>query len=415
MRAILDRMSPYVRRFALSEDGTVAVAFSGALLAVILTAGAAIDYGNATRYKAVLESAVDATSLAAAKLAANGTTDKAALTAAARKAFDVNVGSLLANGIEIDGFDVTPIPASNEVRVTASAAVPTAFMKLANIDAVPLSVAATAHTGQIIEVAMMLDLTGSMGELTADRKGRKVTVLEKAAKDLVSTLMPDQSGLGDRVRIALAPYSSGVNVGRLAKAVTGSKSGTCVVDRSGSVATTDAPPSSATFPTGSGCPSRAIVPLTDSRRTLLKALDRLPAAGTTAGALGTAFAYNLLSPKWAYLFPAGSAPQPAGTPDLKKIAILMTDGEYNFLGGRWASASAVNSRAEDLCQSMRADGITVYTVGFELDQASAKDVLRDCASTINGKKAFYDAKDGTALLDAYRAIADEIMRLHLSS
>lgn len=415
MPITLDPVITHAARFLAGRSGTVSIAFAGALLAVILAVGAAIDYGNASRYRAMLESAVDATSLAAAKLAAGGITGEAELTAAVRKIFDVNTASLAANGIGIERFTVTPFPENSRIQVTASASVPTAFMYIANIPALPVGASATVHTGQVLEVALMLDVTGSMGVLTSDKKGTKIAVLEKAAEDLVSTLMPDRLGLGQRVRIALAPYSSGVYLGGLAEAVTGSASGTCAVDRSGSLATTDAPPSDLKFPTGTGCPNRAIMPLTDDRAKLLAALDRLPATGTTAGALGTAFAYNLLSPRWAGVFPVGSVPEPTGTPDLKKIAILMTDGEYNFMEGRYASSSVVNARAEDLCDAMRAGGITIYTVGFELRSGAARQVLRDCASMVNGKKAFYDAKDGKALLDAYQAIADEILRLHLAA
>ena len=83
-------------------------------------------------------------------------------------------------------------------------------------------------------------------------------------------------------------------------------------------------------------PSRyAIVPLTSDRDKLKDAIDEFKASGTTAGQLGTAFAWYLISPNWSRCV-AGeeSAPAPYGTPKVKKIAILMTDGEYNTLQGK---------------------------------------------------------------------------------
>ena len=56
--------------------------------------------------------------------------------------------------------------------------------------------------------------------------------------------------------------------------------------------------------------------------------------GTTAGQLGTAFAWYMLSPNWADIWPADSKPAAYGTAKLRKIAVLMTDGAYNTLQAR---------------------------------------------------------------------------------
>ena len=82
-----------------------------------------------------------------------------------------------------------------------------------------------------------------------------------------------------------------------------------------------------------------IMPMTKDRTALKARIDKLDTGGSTAGHLGTAWAYYLLSPNWNGLFPAASAAGPysdltvynsKGMPKLRKIAVLMTDGDYNI-------------------------------------------------------------------------------------
>ena len=94
--------------------------------------------------------------------------------------------------------------------------------------------------------------------------------------------------------------------------------------------------------------------------------------GATAGHLGTAWAWYLLSPNWASLFDKDNQPAAyddlkrtigkAKTPLLRKIAVLMTDGEYNT---QYSSTDS-NTQARAICDEMKKTGIEVFTVGFEI-------------------------------------------------
>ena len=104
-----------------------------------------------------------------------------------------------------------------------------------------------------------------------------------------------------------------------------------------------------------------------------------------------------------------------GEKNVHKVAILMTDGIYNTVGGLSDGdngATAVQSArfAGDTCSAMKAKGITVYTVGFEAP-TNAKNTLRNCASD---PSKFYDATDGDKLRASFRAIASEINNLRLA-
>lgn len=128
-----------------------------------------------------------------------------------------------------------------------------------------------------------------------------------------------------------------------------------------------------------------------------------------------------LSPKWKNVWPESSEPAPyghlnatgpGGGPKLRKVAILMTDGAYNsFRSWKGQDQGQMSSWAKQLCTNMKAEGIEVFTVGFELDSLSgtertiAEDTLQSCGSSI---EHFYSTLDINQLKQAFKEIASKI-------
>ncbi len=119
-----------------------------------------------------------------------------------------------------------------------------------------------------------------------------------------------------------------------------------------------------------------------------------------------------------------------GEPLLQKIAVLMTDGEYNTqycksgildknsLGSSSAkgncNASGGNSatQARVLCAAMKNEGIPVYSVGFQLASGgNAEETLSQCATT---EDHVYNVQDAEELKQSFRSIALKISGLYLS-
>jgi Flp pilus assembly protein TadG len=167
--------------------------------------------------------------------------------------------------------------------------------------------------------------------------------------------------------------------------------------------------------------SNEVVPLTDDKNKLISHINSLEGFGSTSGALGTAFSWYMLSPEWSSVWGSGAAAKPYadianpgtnGKRRLRKVAILMTDGSYNTKRG-WKNSDVkeVSDAAVALCQSMKAKGIEVFTVGFELDslplseQPTAQDTLSSCA---NSPGHYYNSKNPAALKLAFKTIADQI-------
>ena len=65
-----------------------------------------------------------------------------------------------------------------------------------------------------------------------------------------------------------------------------------------------------------------------------------------------------------------------------------------------------------LCDAMKAQGIMIYTVGFQITAGGgAEDLLEYCATTTSG---FYNAGSGDELSEAFNAIGRDITQLRIS-
>lgn len=406
--------------FRSNERGTVAIMFALSLTSVVMLIGCAVDYARILHARTKMIAAADVASLAAARSLRETSASTAEVEALARKYFDENmVGS--GNYATLTSFTATPNGARTAVTIDIKAQMPTSFMRVGGITNVNVPITSTAvYDKKDIEVGLQLDVTGSMCAPCS-----KINDLKAATKDLLDILLPD-GGTPNSVRIGLAPFSAGVNAGSYASAVAGAAPpGNCVYERfSTANETTDAYPSGSDrlrtrhdlAPTANACPSGAVVhALTSSKSALKTAVDAMTAGGSTAGHLGTAWAWYLISPNWSSIWPSASKPAAYGDSSTVKTAVLMTDGEYNtYYGDNNATGETKSqARAKALCANMRAQKIVVYTVGFKIGgNAGAIDVLSSCAGSTG---RFFSADNGDELRAAFRTIAQNISRLRLTN
>jgi Flp pilus assembly protein TadG len=442
------------------RSGAVALVYGLVLIPLVASLGLAVDYGRAYEVNSKTQAALDAAALAAGRVAQVETSDRMSkATTAARAFFDqAKPSNVLSSSLEI-----SPNAQLTEFKVTATSWVRSPFLGALNVlfrqsseagapadcqgghfGCIKLITTATAeltlgrNEGTKLEISLMLDVTSSMS-------GQKIADLKVAAKDLIDIVVwDDQSKYSTRV--ALAPFADAVRPGslllplvrRLGAATNRFKDNEgrwhtyrlsdCVSERDGPGAYTDIAPidrdrlGPVYTRTGSCNPQTAVVPLTPDKVLLKSTIDGLTASGWTAGHLGTAWAWYLISPNWAGILPASSTPASYGDKSVRKIAILMTDGEYNVqydasgIATRENGAGAMNglsdAQARQVCDNIKAKAIEVYTVGFELHEAKAIETLRRCATDASH---FYLAENGTQLLQAYRDIALKISSLRLTN
>jgi Flp pilus assembly protein TadG len=441
-----------LKAFLNNQLGNATIIFAIAAIPVFLGAGAAIDMARVNEASTHFAAALDAAALAAAADTTGKT--EAQLEVLARTYLDNNYKDSEAK--KIVAFDLKSYP--DRIEVTGTTRVKTTIMSLAQIDYVDLDLEAEViKAGSSIEVSLVLDNTGSMAT------GTKMAYLKAAAKNFINTVVWTGS-TPYYSKVAIVPYSMGVNVDTYAVAARGPiTSGTsttpgfanftfknmkninttytistCVSERIGTKAYTDDAITSTTrvgrvyLPTASSCLKSKLLPLTNDKAVLNARIDAMSAAGSTAGHVGVAWGWYALSPTIG-LWSGSSIPAAYGTEKLKKIMILMTDAEYNtnYCNGVTSNTATTGSgtidthincnapngsswnQAKAMCAAMKKKGVEIYTIEFELDASIAArvDLVQSCATDSAHR---FNAANETQLNSAFQAIALNLLDLRVA-
>ncbi len=438
-------------RFRSEQSGNISMIFAAMIVPVCAMIGMSVDLGRSLQTRTQIQGALDA-----AVLAGGRSYQVSGSAAEAQSTAESHFRDALPEGVHTEAINAVVDEASYTIELSARASVETTFLRILGEN--DITVSATSRAGlalggndKNLEVSLMLDITGSMA-------GQKIEDLKVAAKDLIQIIVPDIQ-TEHTARVALVPFSAAVNPGSTRVAVRGPNSSNtsncpagnstsgwhkyqcyqdtrnrtvqvgrtnCVSERTGPEAFTDAAPSTpakrlnAVF--GGVCPTSTVVPLTTNKQTLINAINGFNADGWTAGQLGTAWAWYTLSPEWNSVWSASSQAGPYEADDVYKIAVLMTDGEYNTeyashvrARDQYGTPNSPNGRSDEqaraLCAAMKAKGITVYTVGFQLEDENAVETMSTCASSTS--QAFL-ATDGDELKAAFREIAFQLAQLRIT-
>jgi Flp pilus assembly protein TadG len=217
----------------------------------------------------------------------------------------------------------------------------------------------------------------------------------------------------------------------------------CVTERIGGEAYTDTAPETARVGRHyaddtnnnhvGACNVAPIVPLSSDKPGLIASINALQHNGSTAGQIGLAWGWYAVSPDFKSLWKGISEPAPYDKPELLKVVILMTDGAFNTpycqgvvaqnagsgSGGddQHINCAATNGnpfdQADKLCVAMKEKGVIVYTVGFNVGTTgTVADFMKKCATS--PEHAYLPKAGGTALKDAFKAIAQDINSLRIS-
>ncbi|MEL6693634.1 MAG: VWA domain-containing protein, partial [Pseudomonadota bacterium] len=178
--------------------------------------------------------------------------------------------------------------------------------------------------------------------------------------------------------------------------------------KNGGVWQTGHPNRSGSWYDGDECRASQPVALTNKRTDLINHIKSLNAGGGTAGHLGIAWSWYLVSEYWGDVFTGASAPLAYTEPDSTKVVILMTDGAFN--AEIFPEQGNSNTQARNLCDNMKASGVKVYAVALSAPK-SGQDVLNYCAS---GPDFYFEPDSAAELTDAYRKIATSISDLRIS-
>ncbi len=183
----------YIQKFAKEQRGSVAVLSGVTLMLVSMAAVGAVDLTKATKERMRLQDTADVSSIAAARLP-NATPAERRKVAIATFENSGQCKKIQCGKIKVETDN------DGLVTVNAIADVPTSFLKIASVDTIPIEVSSSAIASppKDLEVAMMLDYSGSM---YADGK---YAAMGSAATNFVDQVESNTDGLG---KIALVPFS----------------------------------------------------------------------------------------------------------------------------------------------------------------------------------------------------------------
>lgn len=501
------------RQYAKKSGGNVAMLSAFIITALVAFAGLAIDFEFTFRQKARVQYAMDSALLAGALARQAGQTDAEVISAV--REYTSALASTAGGGMTCTPIAITFDEASEDIAGNMTCTQPTFISQIMGQDSMTFAVSSTSTfaIGKV-DVAFVFDVSGSMN--SSSRLDLLKDAAEIAFDEILPDDTPrdgsvrlgivtynnavNAGGYFNAVtrNVQLAPdssNSSGItnynsyNGARMYDTTTGkrfmyyqdgtclesdpddcdqngdydwdvarwewedsSANDTCVYERTGTQAASDAAPGSfawigagnprwnfytsdknkyrgeneienggANSSTGAlnfnyaGCRDTGPVPLTEDKDALLAHVESMTAQGGTAGHLGVAWGWYLVSPNWASVWPSASRPWDYDEVNATKVVILMTDGDFNT--SHPSASDGSFQQAMDLCDAMKAPpaNVEVYTVGFQVPwnvqkTGDGQTILEYCATS---PAYAFDASNGDELKQVYRDIARSISNLRI--
>ncbi|WP_186391390.1 MULTISPECIES: TadE/TadG family type IV pilus assembly protein [unclassified Pannonibacter] len=474
IRQLLRKM----RQFGRKKDGSILPLAAFLIVIMIVIAGSGADYGRAVIVRSAVANALDAAVLSVARQLSTTVLTESQIRSSLESAFNANLTSTGVDKVRLANLSYTLDPAEGIITANVTGTIDTYFISIGGIgpETIPVrSSSQSTYSRFDVELSLIVDVTGSMSE--------DMDALKSAANSVVDILLADQTSNSlSKVRISLVPYSQGVNLGSYAKTVTNGAAlgANCVTERMGPQQFTDAAynyngTNSEFFGGGSNACSSgsSLLPLTSSANNLKTAIKNLVASGGTAGQTGIAWGWYTLSPNWSNLWPSASAPSAYNSNKVKKIALIMTDGDFNdfydktiltrsqcqyrsgyiwpssyqgwnnhdtrpgyywlfetvkngcswsasqYWQGQYFHSATYNDepsvRARKFCDAMKAKNITIYTVLFQNTSGSlpsSERLMKYCATS--EATTYFKATDSKTLINAFSNIARQIQSIYLS-
>jgi Flp pilus assembly protein TadG len=445
--SITRHVSAAARRFVGANQGNIAVIFAIACVPLISFIGAAIDYSRANKARSSMQAALDSTALMVAKDMSQGLITTSQINATAQSYFAALYTDKDAQSVTINAtYTAANSSTGSTIQVNGSGSVTTDFMKVAGFPHLDFNTGSTAAWGSVrMRVAMVLDVTGSMAD------AGKMGALKPAAKSLIDQLSALAKNPGD-IYISIIPFAKDVNVGasnydqnwinwsewdaanQTCSGGGGNGNGNgggggvtctpknhntwngCVTDRDQNYDTLN------TAPTGNpstlfyaeqynACPAQ-LMPLSYDFAALKSKVDSLVPNGGTNQPIGIAWGWQSLS----YTAPLNP---PAEDPNYtyKRVMIVMSDGLNtqdrwpSYGNGQTQFNGQIDARQRILCDNIKAQGITIYTMHVNTDGDPTSAVLQYCASSAD---KFSTVTSASQIMSAFNSIGTSLSKLRVA-
>ena len=473
MRRAMKFVADVLTGIRRNNSGATSTFIAAAAIPLVAFTGLAIDTARGYFVKARLNYALDSAALAGGKVMF----DTAARDAAIDKFFTANFPDGYMNST-VTGPTLTVNTEDQTIKLDASVEMETSLMKVVGIDTV--GVAASSEVQRQIkgmELALVLDNTGSMRHTAPSSSQPKIDDLKDAALQLTNILYAGREEVDD-FYVAIVPYTSMVNVGNQhASWLTGYNPAAynptvwkgCVEARhTGIRDRNDDPPSVEAFVPAywpqtatsldwppvvetnesnargpnANC-AAAIQPLIKAKTDVDDVLEAMTywRHGGTMGNQGLVWGWRVLSPRWRGLWDGDDptdlpkdyiADLVANNEELSdKAVIVMTDGQNNIVSNhysaygmrQWARlgstngntiANEINARMLETCDQMKDEGIIIYTITFDTEGTSNQAVRDTYRNCATTDDHYFNSPGEQELTAAFIAIGTQLSNLRIA-
>lgn len=194
----------WLRRYWKDEDGAIMLLSLFIFAMMVIVGGIAVDVAHYERDRTLIQQQLDAAVLAAASL----TQDVPAEDVVNSYMAAVGLNNLKFI-VESNENKTGGIVVGRTVSASVEGGIDTYFMRYLGVANIGMPLLAEAsETVENIEIALVLDVSGSMGPY---KDSRKIQSLRNAAKSFVREVLSDAEE--NRVSISIVPYSTNVNAG----------------------------------------------------------------------------------------------------------------------------------------------------------------------------------------------------------
>lgn len=458
----LQQIRQRLARFQEDTSGSVAVLYAGSAILVLGFMALAVDGARAHLLRSQLHYAVDSAAIAIGKEMKYLDDDQLLLLAESYVTTNVSPRLLGIEGqFEVGDLTVEVLPGATDdlKEIRATAVMNTTLLGIVDGDSTVSLQRSAVVRREIkgLEMALSLDVTGSMDWGSGTEGVSRIEALQSASTDLLDIIFGDNP-THPRVWISVVPFTRSVQAQTDVSWVQQSTmdppkphagyneqykwnpqpdfaggDSFCYGERSTqSLAEGDTPPSSegTKFPAwyeydftyrgywnqkyryfvkawgGYRCPDVAhdILPLTNVRSEIQAHIDGLVPFGGTATDRGAVWGWRTISERWrGYWDTADSAhPLDNDAPLNNKVLVLMTDGQNSY-------QSSSDPALARICANAKANGITIVSINFAMSE-NLYDLYRNCASS---PSLFFPAATGEQLRSTFHAIALQLSVLRL--
>jgi len=193
-----------IRRLSRDRQGAVAIYLAFAIVPIIGFIGIGTDTARAYMVKSRLSSALDAAGLAGGKAFFSPTRDQDI-----NMFFNANFPTGYMDAV-LFGPNVTIDTDNETITISASATIPTTFMRLIGHDSIVISSdTEVTHQIEMLDAVLAIDMSGSMSSSAGSQS--RISAAREASLLLVDILFGN-NGNKDLLKIGLVPWNSKVNV-----------------------------------------------------------------------------------------------------------------------------------------------------------------------------------------------------------